>query len=267
MATSSRRRRPRRAGLRADQPVRGHARGRRVGRRLARAAARPRGLARLRARSASPLAFADRLWEALGPFLLVAAAGLVVACVRRCRADLVLASFVLAYALYLLPLDAHFDRYVLPLVPVLGVLAGGSGRCVRSPLSCSSFRSSGRSATHASSPAPTPARLPRLDRGARRSGPAPRRRPVDAAAPAARLLRLELPGPGRPTDPNRDLAGSRRRCPLGVRLGRRHRPGARRPRRLPRRGGFYDALARRAPAFELLPDGHVAGPWVRVYRL
>ena len=40
------------------------------------------------------------------------------------RADLVLASFALVYFAQLLTLDAHFDRYVLPLVPVLGALAG-----------------------------------------------------------------------------------------------------------------------------------------------
>ena len=58
----------------------------------------------------SPVAFSGRLWDALGPFVLVAAAGLVAACVRRSRADLILASFIVAYALYLLPLGAHFDR-------------------------------------------------------------------------------------------------------------------------------------------------------------
>src|SRR5262245_28832264 len=66
---------------------------------------------------ATPLAFADRLWEALGPFLIVAVAGLVAAVFRRSRADLVLVSFVLTYSIYLLPLEAHFDRYVLPLIP------------------------------------------------------------------------------------------------------------------------------------------------------
>ena len=52
------------------------------------------------------------------------ALGLALALARRRPADLVLASFALAYFATLLPLDAHFDRYVLPLVPVLGALAG-----------------------------------------------------------------------------------------------------------------------------------------------
>ncbi len=44
--------------------------------------------------------------------------------VRRSRTDLILLSFVAVYWLSLMPEQAHFDRYVLPLVPVLAVLAG-----------------------------------------------------------------------------------------------------------------------------------------------
>ena len=73
---------------------------------------------------ATPFAYLDRLWDALGPFLLVAAVGLVAALLRRTRTDLVLLSFAVAYWLTLIPQEAHFDRYVLPLIPVLGVLAG-----------------------------------------------------------------------------------------------------------------------------------------------
>jgi hypothetical protein len=72
----------------------------------------------------APIAFVDRLWEALGPFLLVSLLGLAIALVRRTRNDLILASFVLVYYLDLCTLGAHFDRYVLPLVPPLAVLAG-----------------------------------------------------------------------------------------------------------------------------------------------
>jgi 4-amino-4-deoxy-L-arabinose transferase-like glycosyltransferase len=74
--------------------------------------------------SFSAVAFTSDLWEALGPALVVALIGLAVAVARRDRADRVLASFVAVYFLSLLPLDSHFDRYVLPIVPVLGVLAG-----------------------------------------------------------------------------------------------------------------------------------------------
>ena len=72
----------------------------------------------------APIAFLDRLWEGIGPALLVALGGLVLALVYRTLADRVLAVFVLAYFLTLMPLDTHFDRYVLPLVPALGALAG-----------------------------------------------------------------------------------------------------------------------------------------------
>ena len=72
----------------------------------------------------APVAFAARLWEGLGPALLVCALGLVAALVRRNRNDLILASFVVVYFLDLCTLGAHFDRYVLPLVPPLAALAG-----------------------------------------------------------------------------------------------------------------------------------------------
>ena len=72
----------------------------------------------------APIAFVGRLWEGLGPALIVCGVGLVFALVRRTRADLILSSFVIVYFADLLTLSAHFDRYVLPLVPALGALAG-----------------------------------------------------------------------------------------------------------------------------------------------
>jgi 4-amino-4-deoxy-L-arabinose transferase-like glycosyltransferase len=72
----------------------------------------------------APIAFLDRLWDGLGPALLVCILGLGVALARRRRNDLILASFVIVYFLDLCTLGAHFDRYVLPLVPALGALAG-----------------------------------------------------------------------------------------------------------------------------------------------
>jgi hypothetical protein len=74
--------------------------------------------------SFSAVAFAGELWDALGPALVIALIGLGVAIARRDLADRVLTTFVAVYFVALLPLDSHFDRYVLPLVPVLGVLAG-----------------------------------------------------------------------------------------------------------------------------------------------
>jgi 4-amino-4-deoxy-L-arabinose transferase-like glycosyltransferase len=219
---------------------------------------------------ATPLAFADRLWDALGPFLLVAVVGLVVALVRRSRADLLLASFVLGYALYLLPLEAHFDRYVLPLIPVLAVF-GGRVRPLR-PLAAvllvvplvwavGDARELTRTDTRVRAGAWLETYVPR--------------QALLAADPGAlplehrRVLRLELPGPGRPSDPRRSLDTLRA---AGVRWvlvsgDVTDRVLAARDD-YPAEVAFYDALARRRPAYELLPDGdELAGPWVRIYRL
>src|SRR4029078_3846839 len=43
---------------------------------------------------------------------------------HRTRTDVILASFVVVYFADLCTLGAHFDRYTLPLVPPLAVLAG-----------------------------------------------------------------------------------------------------------------------------------------------
>jgi hypothetical protein len=64
------------------------------------------------------------LWHGLGPVLALSAVGLVLALVDRRRADLALASFVIAYSAYLLVLPEHRARYTLPLVAPLGALAG-----------------------------------------------------------------------------------------------------------------------------------------------
>lgn len=72
----------------------------------------------------APIAFALRLWDGFGPVLLICVAGLVLALLRRTRADVILASFVVVYFADLCTLGAHFDRYTLPLVPPLAALAG-----------------------------------------------------------------------------------------------------------------------------------------------
>jgi hypothetical protein len=84
-----------------------------------------------------------------------------------------------------------------------------------------------------------------------------------------RVLRLELPGPDRPSDSRRSLDTLRA---AGVRW--LLVSGAVTDRVLaarddyPAEAAFYDELARRRPAYELLPAGDdLAGPWVRVYRL
>jgi len=77
-----------------------------------------------RAYDPAPIAFVEQLWNSLGPALLIAAAGLVLALVVRTRPDLVLSVFCLAYVALLFTVDVHSGGSVLPLIPALGALAG-----------------------------------------------------------------------------------------------------------------------------------------------
>ena len=185
------------------------------------------------------VAFADRLWEAVGPALLVAAAALVVAVVRRRRADLVLASFALAYYVTLLPIDAHFDRYVLPLVPVLGALAGSLRPLVPVTLlllivpltwSIRDTRELTRTDTREAAQAWIEERVPAgCARGVRSLGAA--LRAGGAAARASRPLAGAGPEAGCGRAP-------KARDRLRRRVGRRRRPGRGGRGRLSRRGAL-----------------------------
>ena len=147
----------------------------------------------------------------MGPALLVALLGLVLALIQRSHADKILAAFVLAYFATLLPLDAHFDRYVLPLVLALGALAGRV-RALASvtllllviPLvwSIGDARELAKTATRVVAhdwmeANLTPGVLVAAD-------------PSTATPDTVRVHRLALPGPGRPPDPERDVARLRR---------------------------------------------------------
>jgi 4-amino-4-deoxy-L-arabinose transferase-like glycosyltransferase len=219
---------------------------------------------------AAPIAFVDRLWEGMGPALLVGLLGLVLALVYRTQADRILAAFVLAYFATLLPLDAHFDRYVLPLVPALGALAGR----VRALASVTLLllviplvwaiadtepltRTDTRVLAHDwMDDNLTPGVLVAAD-------------PSTATPKDLRTIRLALPGPGRPPDPERDLARLRQ---LGVgyvvvtgAVADRVRAAA---DEYPRDVRFYDELARRGNRrFYRTGIGKLAGPWVAVYEL
>lgn len=254
----------------------------------------------------TPLAFLDRLWESLGPFLFVGLLGLVLALralvrnehkrlssptrtaresrsrggrrelvrnehkLRLARADPALAIFALVYFADLLTLDAHFDRYVLPLVPVLGALAGRVRPLAPVALallvvplawSVGDVRELTRTDTRVVAhdwlvenvPASTSIAVD----------------PSTAPVEAKRVVRLELPGPGRPTDPNRDVVRLRASGIAYVLV-----TGAVADRvlaareRYPAEARFYDELERSTTrVFRTESGGGLAGPWVAVYRL
>ena len=218
---------------------------------------------------AAPIAFADRLWEGLGPALIVACLGLILALARRRPADVVLASFALVYFATLLPLDAHFDRYVLPLVPVLGALAGSLRALAPVTLmllvvplawSIRDTRDLTRPDTREAAQAWIERRLPARARvAADPSAP-----PFDRA-----VLRFELPAPWQEPDRRRNLGRLRAEGVLYVVVS-----GAVADRvfaaasQYPREAAFYEELERTArPVFRQDPGDDYSGPWVAVYRL
>ena len=219
----------------------------------------------------TPLAYLDRLWNAIGLLLALSIVGVVVAIVRRSRTDLILLSFVAVYWLTLMPQQAHFERYVLPLVPVVCVLAGSVRVMVPLALivllmplwwSVGEARELTRTDTRLLADAWVSRNVPLQDQVSADPSTLPLAgRPV---------VRLELPGPGRPSDPNRDLATLRAQGVRWVVLS-----GAVTDRVLaapdtyPREAAFYEELGHgQSPAFAVFPsEPGLAGPWVRVYRL
>jgi hypothetical protein len=218
----------------------------------------------------APIAFLDRLWHGLGPALLVSALGLVLALARRTRADVVLASFTIVYFLDLCTLGAHFDRYVLPLVPALGALAGR----VRSlapvallllvvPLTWAirDDRRLTKTDTRAVAHGWVERHLPH---GARIA--------VDSSLTpfdGFRVLKLRLPLPEEDhPDPNRDLTRLRNRgyryaivtgaIADRVLAARKH---------YPREVEFYDDLGTLTKRLLYVREDGLNGPWVAVYRL
>ncbi len=214
--------------------------------------------------------FTGRLWDGFGPALVVGVVGLVLALRRHTRTDLILASFVLAYLVDLLTLRAHFDRYLLPLVPALAALAGRQR--VLAPLTLGMLvvplvwaigddvrltRTDTRAVAHAWIVAHVP---PRAKIAAETSTPALEGHPI---------VGLALPGPGRPFDPDRDVSRLRAQ---GVRYALV--TGAIADRVLaardsyPSEARFYDQLRTRAKRVYHVEPGHgLTGPWVSLYRL
>ncbi len=220
---------------------------------------------------ATPLAFFDRAWHGLGPVILVAAVGALLALRRRTRADAVLIAFVAAYGAWLLTVEAHFDRYLLPLVPVLGVLAARARALVPFAL-LAVVVPLVWSVQDAARLTRTDARVPATEWVARELPPGA----VLAVDPSAlgrvddSAVRLELPGPGVGFDERRSVERLRA---LGVgfvavsgHVVDRVRAA---PRRYPGELAFYDELERSAVrVYRSDPsEPGISGPWVAVYRL
>ena len=103
-----------------------------------------------------------------------------------------------------------------------------------------------------------------------RALPSQARVAVDPSTPPLprRVLELGLPGPGRPTDPNRNVTRLRA---LGVRYvlvtGSVTDRVLRARSRYPVESRFYDDLARLRPVLDVEPRHGLTGPWVRLYRI
>jgi len=214
--------------------------------------------------------FTGKLWDGFGPALVIGLIGLALALYRRTRTDLILASFVLAYLVDLLTIRAHFDRYVLPLVPALAALAGRQRLLAPITLGCLIVplvwaigddvrltRTDTRVVAHAWIVGHVP---PHATVAAESSTPPLEGHPI---------VGLALPGPGRPFDPDRDVARLRARGVHYVLV-----TGAIADRVLAARGSdpkeahFYDELRTRAKRVYHVEAGHgLTGPWVSLYRL
>jgi 4-amino-4-deoxy-L-arabinose transferase-like glycosyltransferase len=215
--------------------------------------------------SFSWIAFTGKLWDSLGPALIVALVGVAVAIARRELADRVLLSFAAAYWLALLPLGSHFDRYVLPLIPALGILAGRFRQFapVTLLLLIVPFTWTVRDTKELTKTDTREAAVARVERAI---GSKPLAE--DPGLPRVRgdVLALELP-----TTWSHDPRRSFSRLTPGsfvwvngdvvdrVRRARDDYPGE---------SAFYDALEHRARRiFRLDPSDRLAGPWVALFQL
>jgi dolichyl-phosphate-mannose-protein mannosyltransferase len=218
----------------------------------------------------APVAFVAHLWDALGPALIVCALGLIVAFIRRSRTDLILALFVVVYFIDLLTLHAHFDRYVLPMIPPLGALAGRFRALapVTLLLLVVPLTWSVRDAKELTK---TDTRVI-AHRWVEHNIPRGTHIAADPSTPSfegMKVLPLQLPGPGRDFDRNRDIARLRQRGVDVVVV-----TGAVTDRVLharsdyPSEAQFYDDLRRKAHrAYYVQPGDGRTGPWVAVYRI
>ena len=218
---------------------------------------------------AAPIAFVVRLWDGLGPVLIIFALGLVVALFRRTRVDLILALFVLVYFVDLLTLRAHYDRYVLPIVPPLAVLGSRFRSLVPVTLlllvipltwSIRDTKELTRTDTRVIAHRWVESHIP--------AGTHVAADPSTPRFATLDVLHLDLPGPKRGFDPNRSVARLRRQeiRYVVVTGSVTDRVLAARDQ-YPREAAFYDSLQRTRLAYHIEPGDGRAGPWVSIYRL
>ena len=214
--------------------------------------------------------YLHRLWSGMGPVLVIAFAGLVAALVARRRPDLILASFVLIYFINLLTLKSHFDRFVLPLVPPLGVLAGRfrllapvTAALLIVPLVWSIQRDDAyaKADTRVVAHDWIEAHVPMGTKIAAESSSAP--------LAGFDVVPLALPGPAFDFDPNRNLQHLKRQ---GVRYVLVNGLVADRVlaarSSYPQESRFYADLASKAQrTYYIRPGGDLSGPWLALYRL
>jgi 4-amino-4-deoxy-L-arabinose transferase-like glycosyltransferase len=214
--------------------------------------------------------YLHRLWSGMGPVLVIAFAGLVAALIVRRRPDLILASFVLVYFANLLTLQSHFDRFTLPLIAPLGVLAGRirllapvAAVLLVVPLVWSIQRDNALAKTDTRVIAHDwiESHLPRGTKIAAESSTAP--------LAGFDVIPLELPGPAFAFDPNRNVGRLERRHVRYVLIN-----GLVADRVLaarssyPKESRFYADLARGAQReYYIRPGGDLSGPWLALYRL
>jgi hypothetical protein len=214
--------------------------------------------------------FVHRLWDGMGPVVVIAAIGLAAALFVRRRPDLILASFVLVYFINLLTLKSHFDRFVLPLVPPLAALTGRT-RLLVPVTACALVVPLVWSIQRDDELTKTDTRVVAHDWI---EGHVPRDATIAVESSTAPLdgfdvVPLELPGPGWKFDPNRDVdrlerQGVRYVLVTGIVADRVLAARS----SYPRETRFYEDLAHRTRrVYYIRPGGDLAGPWVALYRI
>ena len=241
------------------------------------------------------------LWGAIGAALVVlAVAGVATAAARRSRVDLLLAPYILAYFIYVSSWGAHFDRYLLPILPAILVLGARAGVAAVAAVRRRSRPVLGAVLAVALAaaliePAVESADLVRVYAGHDLRLDAvriiARHVPLGAAiavdplgpplidqaqgAPLARaghpvayysLIRLESPEPGVPSDPNRSVTTLRRAGVRWVVTSNNIRARVMAAwRSYPREARFYRQLARHAHLVARIPWS--LGPGVALWEL